>query len=107
MVTLEIALRNLMASRARTAFLFIALFTVTMLMVVLLSLTSGISDNMIRATTTVSSGHVNIGGFYKTTPTNAPPLITKVAELKQVVHEALPDAVRVIDRQRGWGKVIS
>lgn len=107
MITLSIALRNLMASRSRTVFLGTALFLVTMLMVTLLSLTQGISDNMIRATTSVSSGHINIGGFYKTTQSDAPPLITKVAELKKVVHEALPDAVRVIDRQRGWGKVIS
>jgi putative ABC transport system permease protein len=107
MIAFHIALQNLKAASSRTFFLGAALFLVTLLMVVLLSLTSGISDNMIKATTTVSSGHINIGGFYKTTPTDAPPLVTKVAELKQVVHEALPDAVRVIDRQRGWGKIIS
>lgn len=107
MITLSIALRNLLASRSRTYFLAAALFLVTMLMVALMSLTQGVTDNMVRATTSVSSGHINIGGFYKTTPSDAPPLITKVSELKQVVKEALPDAVRVIDRQRGWGKVIA
>ena len=107
MVTIEIALRNLMAARSRTFFLGTALFLVTALMVLLLALTSGISDNMIKATTSVSSGHINIGGFYKSTPSNGGPLVTKVPELKALVHEALPDAVRVIDRHRGWGKIIS
>jgi putative ABC transport system permease protein len=107
MITLSIALRNLLASRSRTYFLAAALFLVTMLMVTLMSLTQGITDNMIRATTSVSSGHINIGGFYKTTQSDAPPLITKVPELKELVRQTLPEAVRVIDRQRGWGKVIA
>lgn len=107
MIILSIALRNLLASRSRTYFLATALFLVTLLMVALMSLTQGITDNMIRATTSVSSGHLNIGGFYKTTQSDAPPLITKVTELKALVRETLPDAVRVIDRQRGWGKVIA
>ncbi len=107
MISIAIAFRNLLAARSRTVFLGAALFLVTMLMVILMALTAGIRDNMIRATTSVSSGHVNIGGFYKTTQSDAPPLITHVAELKKLVHEVLPDAVRVIDRQRGWGKIIA
>jgi putative ABC transport system permease protein len=77
------------------------------LMVLLLALTGGISDHMIRTTTTISSGHVNIGGFYKTTASDVAPMIIKVDELKAMVKEALPDAVRVTDRHRGWGKIIS
>lgn len=107
MISLNIALQNLMASSRRTVFLGLALFLVTLLMVLLLSLTQGITDNVIRATTTVSSGHVNVGGFYKATPSDSQTVITKTAELTAVVKEALPDAVRVIDRSRGWGKLIS
>jgi putative ABC transport system permease protein len=107
MIALQIAFKNLLAARARTLFLGAALFLVTMLMVLLMSLTAGISDNMIRTTTTISSGHVNIGGFYKTSPSDVAPMITKVDELKAAARAALPDAVRITDRQRGWGKIIS
>jgi putative ABC transport system permease protein len=107
MISLQIAFRNLLASSRRTIFLGAALFLVTFLMVMLLSLVQGISDNLIRATTTVSSGHVNVGGFFKSTPGDSQTLITRTAEVKAVVKEALPDAVRIIDRSRGWGKIIS
>jgi putative ABC transport system permease protein len=107
MIALSIAIRNLLASSRRTMFLGLALFLVTFLMVILLSLTQGITENVVRTTTTVSSGHVNIGGFYKATPSDSQTVITRVPELKALVKEALPDAVRVIDRSRGWGKIIS
>jgi putative ABC transport system permease protein len=108
MLVLRIALNNLLASRRRTLFLGTALFMVTMFFVLLLSLTAGVTDNLIRASTNISSGHVNVGGFYKTTPTDSQTVVLGVSKLKADVKEILGDeAVRIIDRQRGWGKVIS
>src|SRR5688500_746677 len=106
MIALHIAIQNLLAARRRTMFLGAALFLVTFLMVILMSLTEGIRDSLVRATISVSSGHVNVGGFYKTTPSDVQSLITRVDEIKAVVKETLPEA-RVIDRSRGWGKIIS
>lgn len=106
MIALSIAIQNLLAARRRTMFLGAALFLVTFLMVILMSLTEGIRDSLVRATISVSSGHVNVGGFYKTTPSDVASLITRVEEVKAVVKETLPEA-RVIDRSRGWGKIIS
>ncbi len=107
MITLRIALNNLLASRRRTAFLGIALFVVTLLFVLLLALTAGVTDNLIRGATNISSGHVNIGGYYKATPSDSQTVVLNVSQLKKEAKEALPDAVRVIDRLRGWGKIIS
>jgi putative ABC transport system permease protein len=107
MITLRIALNNLLASRRRTAFLGAALFVVTMLFVLLLALTAGVTDNLVRGATNISSGHVNIGGYYKSTPSDSQTVVLNVTQLKQEAREALPDAVRVIDRLRGWGKIIS
>jgi len=107
MVTFRIALNNLLASRRRTALLAVALFGVTMLFTLLLALTEGVTDNLIRAGTNLASGHVNLGGFYKTSPTDSRAIVTNVSTLKSEVKVALPEAVRVIDRMRGWGKVIS
>lgn len=103
----SIALQNLLASRKRSAFLGIALGLVTMLLVLLSSLTNGIQDNLIRTATLVSTGHVNVGGFFKTTPGDAQPLVTRTPALEAVVREVLPDAVRITDRARGWGKIVS
>lgn len=107
MITLRIALNNLLASRRRTLFLGAALFLVTMFFVMMLALTGGVLDNLIRASTSISSGHVNIGGYYKTTPSDSQTIILNTSQLKLEAKEALPDAVRIVDRLRGWGKIIS
>lgn len=107
MIILQIAKNNLLASRRRTLFLGTALFGVTFLFVLLLALTAGVTDNLIKGATAVSSGHVNIGGYYKSSPSDSQPLITNVEMLKAEARAALPDAVTVVDRMRGWGKVIS
>lgn len=107
MIILRIALNNLLASKRRTLFLGTALFGVTFLFVMLLSMTAGVTDNLIKGATAVSSGHVNIAGYYKSSPTDSQALITNVETLKKEAKEALPDAVVIIDRLRGWGKVIA
>ncbi|MCC7072015.1 MAG: ABC transporter permease [Deltaproteobacteria bacterium] len=107
MITLRIALNNLLASRRRTIFLGAALFLVTMFFVMMLALTGGVLDNLIRASTSISSGHLNIGGYYKSTPSDSQTIILNTSQLKQEAKEALPDAVRIVDRLRGWGKIIS
>ena len=107
MIILQIAKNNLLASGRRTFFLGTALFLVTMFFVVLLALTAGITDSLVRAATSVSSGHVNIGGYYKSTPSDSQTLVTNTAQLKLEAKEALPDAVSIVDRFRGWGKIIS
>ena len=108
MLTLRIAFNNLLASRRRTLFLGIALFVVTFLFVVLLALTAGVTDNLVKAATNISSGHVNIGGYYKSSPTDSQTIVLNVSKLKVEAKEILGDeAVRIIDRFRGWGKVIS
>jgi putative ABC transport system permease protein len=103
----RIALNNLLASRRRTLFLGGALFLVTLFFMLMLSLTAGVTENLIRAATTISSGHVNIGGYYKSTPSDSQTIVLNVAQLKKEAATALPDAVKIVDRLRGWGKVIS
>lgn len=108
MLVLRIALNNLLASRRRTAFLGTALFLVTLFFMLLLALTAGVTDNLIRAATNISSGHVNIGGYYKATPTDSQTVVLGVGKLRQEAKEILgTDAVRIVDRMRGWGKIIS
>lgn len=105
----RIAGRNLFRARRRTLLLSAALALVTGFLVFLLSMSRGITENMIRSATTLSAGHVNVAGFYKTRPTDSAPFVVDVGRIKQVVHETIPARQLnfVIDRQRGFGKLVS
>jgi putative ABC transport system permease protein len=106
-VLLLIAARNLLQARRRTAMLATAIGLVTMMLVLLMAISEGISDNLVQAATTMSGGHVNVAGFYKATPGSAMPLVTDVSKVREIVEKNTPDLDYVIDRQRGWGKLIS
>lgn len=107
MTLLRIALRNLIQARTRTALLSTGIAIVTMMLVLLMAMSAGINDNLVRSATTMSGGHVNVGGFFKRTPSDSAPVIIKLDELKKVVEENTPNLDYMVDRARGWGKVIS
>ncbi|MCA9670302.1 MAG: ABC transporter permease [Myxococcales bacterium] len=104
---LLIAARNLRQNRKRTALLGIAIASVTALLVLLTSVSNGIQDTMLRAATTLSTGHVNVGGFFKITSGQAAPVVTDYNKVKEFLRKKLPEAREVADRLRGWGKVVS
>ena len=106
-VLFQMALRNLVQARRRTGLLVAAIGTVTALLVILLSISRGISDNLVDSATTLTSGHVNVGGFYKITTSEPAPIVTEMGELKQFIKENTPGVSYVTDRHRGWGKVVS
>lgn len=104
---LTIAGRNLLQGRRRTLLLGAALGMVTMLLVVLLSLSAGIAEEMISSATTFSAGHINVAGFYKLSSSDTGPMVTDAAKLRKFVEENTPDLDYVIDRQRGWARLVS
>jgi putative ABC transport system permease protein len=104
---LEIAVRNLVQARRRTLVLAVALSLVTMLLVLLLALSAGLSDTMIRSATTLSTGHVNIGGFFKAKISDVSPLVTDKTRLKALVREHVDGLDYVVDRGRGFARIIS
>jgi putative ABC transport system permease protein len=106
-IYLVIALRNLLQAKRRTFFLGGALTMVAALLVLLLSLAQGLTDNMIHYSTTLASGHVNVGGFFKLSPGDVAPLVQDAPKIRQIVKEEIPEAVMVLDRNRGWSKLVS
>ena len=106
-ILVTIAARNLIAARRRTFFLGGALALVTTLLVLLLSLSGGISDNIVRSATTLTTGHVNVAGFFKATPSDAAPLITQADRITEITRRTLPDVDYVVQRGRGWARVVS
>ena len=107
MIILRIALRNLIQSRRRTSLLIAAIGTVTAFLVILLSISRGISDNLVDSATTLSAGHVNVAGFYKVTASEPAPIVTNKESLKALIVENTEGIDYVTDRHRGWGKIIS
>ncbi len=106
-VIFRIALQNLLQAKRRTALLSLAIGLVTMLLVLLLAVSQGIEDNLVRAATTVSAGHVNVAGFYKPTAGSARPIVTEMSKVRAVVEANTPGLAYVVDRHRGWAKVVS
>jgi putative ABC transport system permease protein len=103
----RIALRSLFQHRRRTFFLVTAIAGVTGLLVLLNALSTGVSDTMIRAATTLSSGHVNVGGFFKVTSSQSGPVVTEFAKVAKVVEQNVPELDHWVHRGRGWAKAIS
>jgi ABC-type lipoprotein release transport system permease subunit len=104
---LTMAGRNLLRHTRRTIFLGVALAAVTALLVLLQGLTAGIRGTMLRSATTLSSGHLNVGGFFKVTAGQSAPLVSDYAKVLGVVKKAIPEMDFVVQRGRGWARVVS
>jgi putative ABC transport system permease protein len=102
-----IAVRNVARARRRTALLSTAIAAVTLLLVLLQSIGQGIEDNLVRAATTVSAGHVNVAGFFKATANTASPFLTNRHEIRSIVEQSTPELDYIIERHRGWVKIVS
>src|SRR6185436_14289299 len=62
---------------------------------------------MLNTATTLSTGHINVGGFFKVSAGQSAPVVTKYAELLPVIKKALPEMRFAVPRGRGWAKVVS
>ncbi|MFN7132956.1 MAG: ABC transporter permease, partial [Myxococcales bacterium] len=107
LIDLEIAARNLVQHRKRTVLLGGALAGVTALLVLLLGLSTGIHQSMVRSATTLSAGHLNVGGFYKISAGQAAPVVTDYRKVVEDVRRVVPDVDYVVTRGRGWAKAVS
>jgi putative ABC transport system permease protein len=106
-VLTSIALRNLLQSPRRTSLLGLAIGLVTTFLVLLLSLSAGISENLVLSATTMSAGHVNVGGFWKPTSGTAFPIVTGMGKVKETLQATTPGLDYIVERHRGWGKLVS
>jgi putative ABC transport system permease protein len=106
-VILRIAFRSLFQHGKRTLFLGIALAGVTAMLVLLQSLAAGIKETMLHTATTLTTGDVNVGGFFKPTPGSSAPVVTKWEEVAKVVKDKVPEMRYLVQRGRGWAKVVS
>ncbi len=106
-VDLRIAFRSLFAHGRRTFFLGLAIAVVTALLTLLNGLSRGIQWTMVYTATTLSTGHINVGGFFKVTAGQSAPVVTRYKEVLEVARRAVPEMTFAVARGRGWAKVIS
>ena len=104
---LRVAALNLTLQKRRSALLGLAIAIVTLLLLLLLAFVGGVTFNLTQAALTISTGHVNLGGFVKTRIDRAQAVITGTDRLLPIIQQTLPDIDYVLGRGRGWGRVIS
>ncbi|MCI0571451.1 MAG: FtsX-like permease family protein [Myxococcaceae bacterium] len=104
---LLIAVRNLAQHRRRTLLLGGAIAGVTALLVMLQGMTTGIRSTLLESATTLSSGHVNVGGFFKVTAGQGAPVVTEFPKLVEIIRKEVPELDFVTERGRGWAKLIA
>jgi putative ABC transport system permease protein len=102
-----IAVRNLVSHRRRTLMLGGAIAGVTLLLVVLLGLLNGIRTTILESATTLMTGHVNVGGFFKVTAGQSAPVVTHYRKVLDLVRANVPEVDFVTERGRGWAKLVS
>ncbi len=107
LVDLQIAARNLTRHTRRNLFLGSALAAVTGLLVLLGALTSGMEAAMMESATTLMTGHVNVGGFFKITSAATAPLVSNYPQVVEAVRRQAPEIDYLTVRGRGWAKAVS
>lgn len=103
-----IAWRNLIEHRRRSLMLGGAIAGASALLVLLTCLASGVRHSMILGATTVATGHLNVGGYYKITAGQTAPMVTDYKAIRATVEKALgSDLDFVAPRGRGWARLVS
>jgi len=107
MTDFQIAFRSLTQHGRRTFFLGLAIAAVTVLLILLNGLAQGVSETMLRTATTLSTGHVNIGGFFKVTAGQSAPVVTEYKKIMEIAQKTVPEMAFSVQRGRGWAKIVS
>jgi ABC-type lipoprotein release transport system permease subunit len=107
LVDLQIAARNLLRHTKRNLLLGGAIAGVTALLVAMGALTEGVRSAMLQSASTLMTGHVNVGGFFKITSGTSAPLVTDYERVLADARRIAPEVEYVSVRGRGWAKGVS
>ncbi len=102
-----IAFRSLLQHRTRSVVLGGAIAVVTALLIGLTGVYTGMRDTLLLSATTLMSGHVNVGGFYKVTAGQSAPVVTGYKKVMELVKKEVPELSYLTQRGRGWAKLVS
>src|SRR5437016_138190 len=103
-----IAFRSLLQHRVRSGVLLAAVSVVTLLFITLTGIYVGMRETLLTSATTLMTGHVNVGGFYKVTAGQSAPVVTEYKKVMEVARRELGDQLDFqTQRGRGWAKLAS
>ncbi|PTL79268.1 ABC transporter permease [Vitiosangium sp. GDMCC 1.1324] len=98
---LHLALRNLFLHRERGLLLFSVIAGSSALLVGMMALKTGVASAQREAVTTLLSGDVNVGGFFKAHPDAISPVLGDARPVRAVVEPLLPAGCQLRERGRG------
>ena len=102
-----ISFRSLMQHRLRSSLLGGAIGLVTAGLLLVTGVSVGINDTLLTSATTLMSGHINVGGFYKVTSGQSAPVVTNYKKVDAIVRREFPEIDYIVHRGRGWAKLVS
>lgn len=102
---MRIALRNLFVHRERGLLLFGVIAGASAVLVGTMALKTGVVAAEREAVTTLMSGDVNVGGFFKVHPDTLTPVIGDARPIRALVDPRVPAGCHL--RERGRGQVIA
>ena len=95
------ALRNLFAHRERALLLFAVAAGASAVLVLTMSLSAGVVSAQREAVTTLLSGELNVGGYFKVHPDSIAPVMGDAGRVRQVVAPLVPAGCHLRERGRG------
>jgi ABC-type lipoprotein release transport system permease subunit len=101
----RIAFLNLWRHRGRSLLLGGAIALVSALLALLTCLSAGVRASVLASSTAISTGQINVAGYYKVTPGRTLPLLVDRARLQALVAATLPDLDYQVARGRAWVKL--
>lgn len=103
----SLSLQNFSASFKRSKFLWAAITLVTVFWLILNAFSAGTRHSLLRSATTLVTGHVNVGGFYKANQSDVSAVIEDADSIENILLQHTPHMQHMMRRYRGWGKAIS
>ena len=107
LIDFKIAARSLFRHTKRNLLLGGAIAAVTLLLVLMGGLTEGIRSAMLESASTLMTGHVNVGGFFKFTSGASAPMVTDYRAVLAETRRLVPEIDYSTDRVRGYAKAVS
>jgi putative ABC transport system permease protein len=97
---LRLALRNLVAHRERGLLLFCVIAGASAVLMGMMTLMTGVAQAQRETVTTLISGDLNVGGFYKLHPDSLTPVMGDARPVRAVVEPLLPAGCQLRERGR-------
>ena len=106
-LSIKMAWLSLVEHRRRTILLGSAIAIVTSLFVLLTALATGVLRTMTDSAVSITSGHINVNGFYKLQKSSTAPIMLEYEKIAQVVKQTVPEMDFMVQRGRGGGRLVA